>query len=309
MSTVKKHPPSEEWDYRGVDERELATALCYEVARYCPRFREPIVKWHAAAFEGFSAQQLRECELKDPNALPKPGSPNKELVRFAGALEADAAKTIRQFLRLSLPPEFQGKHEFQDLALEFDRFPEPWMSLPQPYRQKRIQNPTPIKWGSIMELPYKLPPPEEGDDALEQLMGMLPPTTRLNDPLQSYVIYLDWSFSNKFLLSRLKKWLAIRRPREFPGKRYTGKRATLPFHWLKQLAAHHLHAQGQNDCSARKLVDKRKSESLGEDPYAVLPRYSQSGTWCNDVADAAKLLQFENPFWEISLRCHHRPEP
>jgi len=307
MSTVKKHPPSEEWDYRGVSKRDLATALCYEIARYCPRFRKPIVKWHTAAFEGFSGQQLRECELQDPNAFPKLGSPYKEVIRYAGDLEGNSAKTIRQFLRLSLPPEFQGKHEFQDLALEFDRFPEPWMSLPQPYRQKRIQNPQSIKWGSIGELPYKCPP-EEGDDALEQVMGAaVQPAPSF--PLQTYVIRLDWSFSDKVLAARLKEWLTRRRPREFPGKGYTGKGAVPPFHWLKQLAAHQLDANGLTYPSARQLVDKRVEESPGKDRNDVLPRFSGSGAWHNAVRDAANLLKIENPFWQISLRCHHTPQP
>jgi hypothetical protein len=307
MKSDDAPPNPQEWDYRGVGERDLATALCYEVARYCPRFRDAIVCWHAAPFEGFSDQQSRQCDLKDPNALPKPGSPNKDVVRFAGALKGDPAKKIRQILRLSLPHEFQGKHEFQDLALEFDRFPEPWMSLPQAYRQERIKNPKPIKWGSIVELPYKMPP-EEGDDALQQLMGMAP-ATPLTDPLQSHVIILDWSLSDKILLSRLREWLTSRRPRQYRGKHYTGKGAAPPFHCLKLLAAHHLIAQCKNATKARSVVAKRVEESSREDQYDVLPNFSGSGAWSKAVAHAAKLLHIENPFWEISLRCHHIPRP
>jgi hypothetical protein len=40
----------------------------------------------------------------------------------------------------------------------------------------------------------------------------------------------------------------------------------------------------------------------------VLPDdYGGSGAWSNAIRDAKKLLGFDDPFWQIMLRCHHTP--
>jgi hypothetical protein len=153
--------------------------------------------------------------------------------------------------------------------------------------------------------PISLP---DGGDEWDELENFpqLPP--RPDGPIQSYVLPFNWSLSDKILLSNIRGWLRWRRPKAFRGKTHTGKASGPPFQWLKQLATWRLATSGRTQYEAKQLIAQRRDHRRVDGYYPVLPDdYGGSGAWSNAIRDAKKLLGFDDPFWQITLRCHHTP--
>jgi hypothetical protein len=109
-------------------------------------------------------------------------------------------------------------------------------------------------------------------------------------PIRRYIIEIDWSHDEPILKLALFELLKLRPEGTRPRKRHTGKRAALPLHKFKQLAAWRLATKaGLNYKEAIQLVDQRRRDCPRDDPFDLLPRYRSAGAW-KDAVDAGQKL-------------------
>ncbi len=163
------------------------------------------------------------------------------------------------------------------IAFNIDRFPTPWISLPNRYRA--------IEW--VQRTAFT-----NAFAELTEKPGLSLIEFTAQDPLAvgKYRVAIDWSWGDTAIVGNFKKWLRHRRLQK--ATRESGGRPLEPYASLKRLSAFRLDQAGYDFGDAMQLMEKMKEDKGHGD---VLPTYGSRGRWSTEVKRAeAELAKFGN---------------
>ena len=248
-----------EWDFRGLESEDVLAALSHELDRENAHVPE--------AMALLTLERLAEMENLT-----------------AEALDAWCRCWVDQKRFGDLSPVF-------DAVWRCREFPRPWMCLSHAQRmmaKERCLEPTVLGVLSRDEL-RKI---EDMCQLWSQITGKPFIDDPPNWPVRRYIVQIDWAHDDSLLKPLLLGLLKLRPENIHPHKRHTGKRAGVPWHKLKQLAAWRLAKKaGLSHKQARSLVERRRRDAPHDDPRDVLPSYTSAGAWKGAVDAGARLVK------------------
>ena len=257
-----------EWDFRGVNPDHLNAILFYE-------------------------QEREDQDL--PRAMPLLTPKNR---RKIFSLDTNA------FAKGNLASEYLGTKSKEDykfyclvavcwMCMEF---PKPWMSLDIEMQNeaaarfkanKRLSGYGTVRVLSRTELATK----EDREQTSRTLFPQL--NEQQFDSPALHIIQIDWAIADDRALKPLLLGLLQLRPKGIhPRKISTGKRAAVPIHKLKQLAAWRLKEAGLNHREVLEAIKPRQNRyPLPECRLDLLPKYASAGAWSDAVKAGEKVIR------------------
>jgi hypothetical protein len=277
MQTIPKpnrtvHLNPDDWDFRGLNPDHFHAALKYELAREHPHLQDALAL--------LTPERRGEIECLTEEDWRWTGHRRPWYAREGWWLAGERFWQLYSVIRACW---YCGE------------FPKPWMALSdthrrtavercgEPYSALRILTREELAWIEFRE---------QMTAKVDERTGHKPASPDLR-PIRRYIVEIDWESGDDARLKPLLLGLLKLRPEKIgPRKHHTGKRAALPMHKFKQLAAWRLARKaGLNYKDAWRLVDKSKKESPKDDPLDLLPDYKSAGAWKDAVDAGQKLVQ------------------
>lgn len=255
-----------EWDFRGVNSEYLDVILFYERQRENPVLPET---QHL-----LTPKNRRKIWSLDANAFA-----NENL---ASELFGADQQSYQSFFIVAVCW----------LCLEF---PKPWMALSTKVQNEAARRYKKNRWlyeNNFLRVLSTNNLREQ--EAFEESVRRIFPNSKPNpaSPMR-FTIELDWARADDRALKPLLLNLLNLRPAGIhPQKISTGKKATLPVHKLKQIAAYRLKTAGLNYREAMREIERRRAEyPMPSCHLDLLPQYASAGAWSDAVAAGEKLVK------------------
>jgi len=266
QQVVTANPDPHEWDFRGVNPDHLDAILFYEKER-------------------------ENCDL--PRSKTLLTSENRRKI-FNLDADAFANDNLETECFGPNPEEYSRLYLIVAVCWLCSEFPKPWMSLNENARAEAARRYKANKWLSgCSNLQVWSRAELAKFEAREEFFRRMVPDFEKNpnSPMR-LIIEIDWARADdRALKPLLLNLLKLRPDGIHPRKLSTGKKAAVPVHKLKQLAAWRLKRAGLNYNAALETIEHHRKHYPVADRLDLLPKYGSAGAWSDAVKAGEKLIR------------------